>query len=100
MTEDVFIGRQPICKERAVVFGYELLSREHDLSRAALENDDKAAAVTNIKSSINLGLEKLAGQDLAFVGVSKDFLVNGFGPSLPKGRVVLEIPGDTVMDEP
>jgi len=100
MTEDVFIGRQPICKERAVVFGYELLSREHDLSRAALENDDKAAAVTNIKSSINMGLEKLAGQDLAFVGVSKDFLVNGFGPSLPKGRVVLEIPGDTVMDEP
>jgi c-di-GMP-related signal transduction protein len=98
MKEDVFVGRQPICKERAEVFGYELLCRENQLVQAALKVEDQAAAAADVKTSIDLGLEKLAGKDLAFVGINREFLMGGFCSSLPKGRVVLEIPGDTVMD--
>jgi EAL and modified HD-GYP domain-containing signal transduction protein len=99
MTEDVFIGRRPICKERAEIFGYELLSRENDLTQQALSNHNPTTAAAYVKSSMDMGLEKLAGHDLAFVEVSRDFLVNGLADSLPKSRVVLEIPGNTVMDE-
>lgn len=98
MKEDVFVGRQPICKERAEVFGYELLCRENQLVRTALKLEDQATAAADVKTSIDLGLEKLAGKDLAFVGVNREFLMGGFCSSLPKSRVVLEIPGDTEMD--
>jgi EAL and modified HD-GYP domain-containing signal transduction protein len=98
MTEDVFVGRQPICKERAEVFGYELLCRDNQLVRTALNVEDHAAAAADVKTSIGMGLEKLAGKDLAFVGIDRDFLLGGFCSSLPRDRVVLEVPGDAVMD--
>jgi EAL and modified HD-GYP domain-containing signal transduction protein len=98
MTDDVFVGRQPICKERAEVFGYELLCRDTYLGPTALKKEDHTAAAANVKSSINMGLETLAGKDLAFVGVNREFLLGGFCSSLPRNRVVLEVPGESVMD--
>jgi EAL and modified HD-GYP domain-containing signal transduction protein len=95
MTEDVFVGRQPIYKERTEVFGYEVLCQQNDLGRAAFEYADADSAAL-VKTSIDSGLDKLVGQDLAFVSVTRDFLQSDFCSSLPKERVVLEIPGDTV----
>src|SRR3954470_20299552 len=90
MTQDVFVGRQPICKGKAEVFGYELLCQHDDLTRAC-KGEDHAAAAALVKTSIEMGLEKLAGPNLAFVGITPDFLRSGLCSSLPKSRVVLEI---------
>ena len=100
MTEDVFVGRQPICKEKAEVFGYELLCRQNILAEAAFKDQDQAAAADLVKSLIDTGLDKLAGQDQAFLKITRDFLLSDFCSSLPKERVVLEIPGDTTVDRP
>src|SRR3989442_3784130 len=100
MTEDVFVGRKPICKEKAEVFGYELLCRQNDLAEAAFKDQDQAAAADLVKSLIDTGLDKLAGQDQAFLKITRDFLLSDFCSSLPKERVVLQIPGDTTVDRP
>src|SRR5438105_12383286 len=100
MTEDVFVGRQPICKEKAEVFGYGLLSRQSDLAEAAFKNQDQAGAADLVKSLIDTGLDKLVGQDLAFVRITRDFLLSDFCSLLPRERVVLEIPRDTTVDRP
>jgi EAL and modified HD-GYP domain-containing signal transduction protein len=100
MSEGVFVGRLPICKEKAEVFGYQLLSRQDDYVEAVLENGDRSAAAALVKSFVDGGLNKLAGQDVAFVNINRNFLLSGLCSTLPKGRVVLEISGDTVMDRP
>src|SRR5207244_6820841 len=100
MTEDVFVGRKPICKEKAEVFGYELLCRQNDLAEAAFKDQDPAAAAAVVKTLIDTGLDKLAGRERAFVKITRDFLLSDFCSSLPRERVVLEIPGDTTVDRP
>ena len=100
MTEDVFVGRRPICKEKAEVFGYQLLCRQNDLAEAAFKDQDQAAAADLLKTVIGTGLDKLAGQDLAFVKITRDFLLSDFCSLLPHERVVLEIPRDTTVDRP
>jgi EAL and modified HD-GYP domain-containing signal transduction protein len=100
MIEDLFVGRLPICKEKAEVFGYQLLCRQNDYVEAVLENDERPAAAALVKSSIDSGLEKLTGRDLAFINITRTFLLSGLCSSLPKDRVVLEISGDTIVDGP
>ena len=100
MTDDVFAGRQPICKEKAEVVGYELLWQQNGLAEAAFKDQDRAVAADLVKSAIDTGLDKLAGQDLAFVKITRDFLLSDFCSSLPRERVVLEIPSDTTVDRP
>jgi c-di-GMP phosphodiesterase len=98
MTEDVFVGRRPICRGKAEVFAYQLLWRRNDLAEAVFKDQDQAVAADVVKSAIDTGLDRLAGQDLAFVKITRDFLLSGLCSSLPRERVVLEIPGDTTMD--
>ena len=100
MAEDVFVGRLPICKQKADVFGYQLLCRQNDYVQALIENEDRPAAAAVVKSLVDSGLNKLAGHDLAFVTITRNFLLSDLCSSLPKDRVVLEISGDTVVDGP
>src|ERR1700757_1197027 len=100
MTQDFFVGRQPICREKTEVFGYELLWRQSDLAEAAFKYPDQTAAGDTVKTAIGAGFDRLAGQDRAFVKVTRDFLLSDLCSSLPPERVVLEIPGDATVDGP
>jgi EAL and modified HD-GYP domain-containing signal transduction protein len=95
-----FIARQPIYKRGTEVVGYELLCRDSDLAEPAFKDGNAVAAQSLVQSFVDNALDKVAGEDRAFVPVTRDFLLSPFAESLPKGRVVLEIPGDTVVDKP
>jgi EAL and modified HD-GYP domain-containing signal transduction protein len=89
--EKVFVGRQPIYRDGIEVFAYELLSRNSELNRAAFTDGDKATAQLLLNTFIDIGLDQVVGSNLAFVNVTRNFVLSEYCSALPKDRVVLEV---------
>jgi EAL and modified HD-GYP domain-containing signal transduction protein len=81
------------------VFAYELLSRDSELNRAAFTDGDKATAQLLINTFLDIGLEQVVGGHLAFVNVTRNFLLSDYSTALPKDRVVYEVGPDTMIDQ-
>lgn len=96
--EKAFVGRQPIYRDGVDVFAYELFSRDSELNRAAFSDGDRATAQLLLSTFLDIGLEQVVGRHLAFVNVTRNFLLSEYCTSLPKDRVVFEIAGDTEID--
>jgi EAL and modified HD-GYP domain-containing signal transduction protein len=95
-----FIARQPICKRGGEVAGYRLLCQDSELAEPAFKDGNVSQAKALVNSFVDVALDKVAGQNRAFVPVTRDFLLSPFAESLPKKRVVLEIPAGTLVDQP
>jgi EAL and modified HD-GYP domain-containing signal transduction protein len=98
--EKVFVGRQPIYRDGVEVFAYELLSRQSELNQAAFTDGDKATAQVLMNTFVDIGLDQVVGPHLAFVNVTRNFVLSDYCESLPKDRIVMEIAGDTIVDKP
>jgi len=96
---DIFIGRQPIYDRRLGVYGYELLFRATDMNRAAISDGDKATSDVIINTFLEIGLDSIVGNRLAFINLTRSFFVNEHAISLPKERVVLELLEDIEADD-
>ena len=94
-----YVARQPIFDRRLDTFGYELLFRSAGADRAHIDNADAATASTLMTSMADIGLDALVGGRLAFVNVSRRFLLDGHAALLPPDRVVLELLEDIPADE-
>jgi EAL and modified HD-GYP domain-containing signal transduction protein len=97
--EKAFVGRQPIYRDGVDVFAYELLSRDSELNRAAFTDGDKATAQLLLNTFLDIGLEQVVGGNLAFVNVTRNFLLSEYSSALPKDRVVYEIGPDILIDQ-
>jgi EAL and modified HD-GYP domain-containing signal transduction protein len=91
------VARQPILDLNARLVGYELLFRE-PLTDTAGVLDDREATATVIVDGL-LGVFDLVGESVAYLNVSRDFLLTLRPLPLPAGRVVLELLEDQVVDE-
>ena len=100
LVDKVFVGRQPIYSDGVDVFAYELLSRNDELNCAAFTDGDRATAELTLNAFVEIGLDKVVGPNIAFVNVTRKFLLSEYCSSLPKERVVLEISADTTFDQP
>ena len=96
--EKVFVGRQPIYRDGVDVFAYELLSRDSELNRAAFTDGDRATARVLLNTFLDIGLEQVVGPHLAFVNVTRNFLLTDYCTSLPKEKIVFEIACDAGFD--
>ncbi len=95
----VAVARQPILDRDGRLLGYELLFREPN-SEAAEVFDDRAATSTVILDGLfDVGLSDLVGDNVAYVNVSRDFLLGVRPLPLPTRRVVLELLEDQVVDD-
>jgi len=94
----VRVARQPICDTSHRTFAYELLFRDSRLNRANVRNPERATADVIVNSFMEIGMDRMVGGKLAFINVTRDFIVSGHCKSLPKERVVLEILEDTTAD--
>jgi EAL and modified HD-GYP domain-containing signal transduction protein len=93
------VARQPILDRHGSLLGYELLFREPN-SEAAGVLDDRAATSTVILDGLfDVGLFDLVGENVAYVNVSRDFLLSVRPPPLPARRVVLELLEDQIVDD-
>jgi EAL and modified HD-GYP domain-containing signal transduction protein len=95
---EVFVARQPICALNQKTLGYELLFRNSFENRAVIGDADLATAQVIVNSFMEIGLDKIVGSSLAFINVTREFILGDNCRSLPSDRVVLEILEDTIPD--
>jgi EAL and modified HD-GYP domain-containing signal transduction protein len=86
-----FVARQPIYDRNEGVYGYEILFRSRDTDSAEFADDNEATASTVVTTIADIGLEALVGPRMAFINVTREFLLNDFARLLPAGKVALEL---------
>lgn len=97
---DILVGRQPICDRRLEVYGYELLYRSNTSPPGSPGFDGNVATATiAINSVMQIGLGPIVGEKLAFVNMTREFLVKRHYQVLPIENVVLEVLEDVEPEE-
>ncbi|WP_295401300.1 HDOD domain-containing protein [uncultured Thiocystis sp.] len=102
-TQPVFVGRQPIFDARGLIVGFELLFRGgHSASAPGARHPDTDADATTsdlLRSIfVDIGVENLVGDRLAFMTLPRHFLDSDLLAALPAGQTVLEIFRDCPLD--
>lgn len=96
--QPIFVGRQPIFDDQENLVGFELLFRAGHLDAASVTDGDLATSDLLRSAFIDIGLEHLVGDHLAFVNLTRGFLEHEVITSLPPEQVVLEILEDVEID--
>jgi EAL and modified HD-GYP domain-containing signal transduction protein len=96
---DVFVGRQPIFDRELDVIGYELLFRSHDTDKAEFVDGDRATSDVILNTFMEIGLDRLAGDGLAFINLTQDFILDKHPIPLLSDRVVIEVLEDVKVDK-
>lgn len=87
----VHVGRQPIFDRGLDVLGYELLFRAGEASPTASESGDLATTKVIVNTFTEFGLERLVGRRLAFVNVTRPFVVGTMPVPFTPDVAVLEL---------
>jgi EAL and modified HD-GYP domain-containing signal transduction protein len=90
---DIFIGRQPIYDRQLGVYAYELLFRGASVNCAQFSDGDQATSNVIVNAFMEIGLDNIVSQQLAFINLTRAFFVDQKAPGvcLPRHRVVLEV---------
>jgi EAL and modified HD-GYP domain-containing signal transduction protein len=88
------VGRQPVFDAQFDVHGYELLFR----SLAPRPGGDAMTADVLVHAGLDIGLEGLVGNKLAFVNATRSFLVGDHELPFPPHQTVVEILEDVPRD--
>jgi EAL and modified HD-GYP domain-containing signal transduction protein len=95
---DIYIGRQPIYDRKLNVYAYELLFRAAADNSASFTDGDQATTDVIVNTFLEIGLDNIVGNRLAFINLTRSFFVGEHSISLPKDRVVLELLEDIDAD--
>jgi EAL and modified HD-GYP domain-containing signal transduction protein len=98
MSSQVFMARQPICDRSGRVAAYELLYRS-STPRGSEPLSDQESAEALIRSLVDVGLDTLVPNHLAFVNIPASLLGSPAIHLLPRDRTVLEILEDTPFND-
>ena len=96
--DHLFLARQPILDRTQTVIGYELLHRSGFLPKAQFDDAEAATAHVALSALTEIGLDPLVGDHVAWINVTRDFLLQGLARSLPAKRVVLELLEHQLVD--
>ncbi len=96
---DVLVGRQPIYNRALDVVAYELLFRSSTENRATIINGDEATGQLLLNALVEIGLDSLVGNRLAFINFTRRFLMDENLLPLEKTRIVLEVLEDIEPDD-
>ncbi len=94
-----FVGRQPIYGRSIDVFAYELLFRNNEVNRASFTDGDAATAQVMLNTFVEIGLDHIVDHHLAFINLTRDFVLGNYCVALPKDRVVLEVLENMGVDQ-
>ena len=88
------VGRQPIFDARLSVIGYELLFRDSE----ARPCGDAMTADVLVHTCLDLGLNTLVSDKLAFVNTTRSYLVGEHDIPFPPRQTVIDILEDVPRD--
>ncbi len=94
---EVFVGRQPIFDKNLNIFGYELLFRDSDISRARVEDGDVATSKV-IVDGFTLAQKGTKKDTVFFINFPYNILTSNIAEVLPKKNVVVEILENVIVD--
>ena len=95
---NAFLARQPIYDRSLAVIGYELLFRSGETGHADFAAADQATSQVMLNAFMEIGLENIVGDRLAFFNLTHAFIVGDYQLPFPPGRGCLEILEDIVVD--
>lgn len=99
MSQNIFVGRQPIVDRARRVVAYELLFRaSRDARTAVFEEGGRAAVRVMVNTFASLGVEAVLGSCRGFFNVNRSVLLSDALEALPRERVVIEILEDVEAD--
>ena len=97
---DVFVARQPIFDAQDRLFAYELLYRSGSQQNWANGvSSNQMCTDTVIHALLSIGMSPLTGGTLAFVNMTRDFLLSGQYQLFEPATVVIELL-ETVEPDP
>lgn len=96
---DVHVGRQPVFDRAGKVIGHELLFRDGDVAHARITSGVAATAQVLLSSFLDMGVETLVGDGLAFVNLPRPYITGDLPLPMEPGRLVLEVLEDVGHDE-
>jgi c-di-GMP phosphodiesterase len=97
---NLYIARQPIYDRALNVFAYELLYRDDTQNRAEFINGDTATTQVIVNTFLEIGIENMmGGAQLAFINMTRPFLLETYPMPFPKEQVVLELLESVVIDD-
>lgn len=102
-TQPVFVSRQPIFGAKGSIVGFELLFRGSFAVPAPLSSHpatDEDSTTSDLLRSIfvDIGVENLVGDRLAFINLPRRFFDSDLLAALPAGQTVLEIFQDIQLE--
>ncbi len=95
---DVFIARQPIFDRQNQVFAYELLWRQGNGNAAQVTDGNLATTQVILNALTEIGLDRLVGNQSAFINLTRSFLLGEQPLPDMNGRLVLEVLEDIEPD--
>jgi len=98
-SKTAFVGRQPIYGRSINVFAYELLFRNNEVNRASFLDGNAATAQVMLNTFVEIGLDHIVDHHLAFINLTRDFVLGNYCVALPKDRVVLEVLENMGVDQ-
>jgi EAL and modified HD-GYP domain-containing signal transduction protein len=96
---DIYVGRQPVYTPSMDIFGYELLYRAKENTKALLEDGEKASSQVIFNTFIELGIDKIIEDKLAFLQVDRVYLTGKVLLPFPKEQAVMCIPPWVQIDD-
>jgi EAL and modified HD-GYP domain-containing signal transduction protein len=96
---EVYVGRQPIFDAARSVLGYELLFRHGPDAAYAQSAGDRATGKVIVNTFAELGLERLVGNRLAFINLTRPFLVGTLPLPFAPSDVVCEVLETITVDD-
>jgi c-di-GMP-related signal transduction protein len=96
---NAYVARQPIFDRDLEVVGYELLFRDPPLTVANVSDQQAATTRVVLDTLTELGLDQVVGTKLAWINVSRSFLLDGLVSTLPHERVGIEILENQMIDD-
>lgn len=98
-TKDIFVGRQPIYSRRLELYAYELLYRGGDVDTAVFSEGDSATSQVLLNTFTEFGVDRVVGNHLAFINLTRGFIIGEYPLPVPRTQVVLEVLEDVEPDD-
>ncbi|MEZ6096946.1 MAG: HDOD domain-containing protein [Pirellulaceae bacterium] len=96
---EILIARQPIFDRDSTVIGYELLYRGNETDRAVFSDGNLATSRVLSRAFMDVGVDNLIGDKLAFVNLPKEFIVGDLDLPIQESQLVLEVLEDVELDD-
>lgn len=96
---DIFIARQPIFDSGMRVYAYELLFRSQVAGPANVADGNAASSQVMINAFLEIGMEIMTDNQLAFVNLTRDFIIGRLPLPMPTDSVVIEILEDIEVND-